>query len=86
MSDKEAPEKGDGGGGTALHYSLAIFYLLMSVFTIILSWIIPSIPLSASVTFTLVGCIIFIGALLQVVYTSELAATLCGSCPPPIVS
>jgi hypothetical protein len=87
MSDSGASaEAGDMGGGTSLFYSLAVFYLLISVFIIIVAWIVPSIVLSASVTFTLLGSIIFISSIIQLVYTADLAATLCGKCPPPAPS
>lgn len=81
MSDSGSSdvETGDSGGGTALHYSLALFYILIATFVIICAWIIPSIQIAASVVFTLLGCLIFIAGIIQVVYTSELAASLCGS-------
>lgn len=86
MSDSSgaAPvESGDTGAGTALHYSLAVFYMLMAMFIIIIAWIVPGIALAASVTFTLIGGIIFVGSIIQLVYTAEIAAVLCGKCPPP---
>jgi hypothetical protein len=71
------------GGGTALNYALAIFYLLVATFMIILAWVIPGIVMSASVSFTILAAIIFMTAVVQIVYVSEVAATLCGKCPPP---
>lgn len=84
MSEAAAAEAGDSGAGTALLYTLSIFYLLIATFIIIISWIIPSIVISASVAFTLLGSVIFVAAVIQLVYTAELSATLCGSCPPPV--
>jgi len=84
MSEPAVAEVGDSGGGTALHYSLAVFYMLIATFIIIVAWIIPSITVSASVVFTLLGSILFIASIIQLVYTSELASTLCGKCPAPI--
>lgn len=84
MSDSGATaEAGDIGGGSSLFYSLAVFFMLISTMVIIFAWIIPGIVLSASVTFTLLGSIIFISSIVQIVYTADLAATLCGKCPPP---
>lgn len=83
MPEGEVAESGDTGAGTSLLYTLAIFYLLIATFIIILSWVVPGIVVSASVAFTLLGAIIFVAAVVQVVYTAEVAAALCGSCPAP---
>jgi hypothetical protein len=83
MSDSGEVETGDSGSGTALHYSLCLFYILIASFIIVIAWIIPNIQLAASVTFTLLGAILFIAAIVQVVYVSEMGATLCASCPAP---
>jgi hypothetical protein len=76
-------EAGDSGAGTALHYSLALFYLLIATFIIVVAWIIPNINMTASITFTLLGAVIFVCAIIEIVYTAELSASLCGKCPPP---
>ena len=85
MSEAAAAESGDtGGAGTALLYTLSIFYLLIAAFIIVLAWILPSISISSSVAFTLLGAVLFVSGVIQLVYVSELAASLCGSCPPPV--
>jgi heme/copper-type cytochrome/quinol oxidase subunit 1 len=76
------PDETESGGGTALHYTLGIFYLLMAAFIIILAWVVPQMVLASSVTFTLIGGIIFICSVVQIVYTSQLASTACAACGP----
>lgn len=84
MPDDQAPaEGGDSGAGTSLLYSLAIFYLLVGVFTVILAWVVPGVIISASVAFTLLGSIVIVASIVQVTYTAELSSSLCGTCPPP---
>jgi hypothetical protein len=73
-------------GGTSLNYALALFYLLVSVFMIILAWIIPGIVIAASVGYTILACVIFIAAVVQIAYVAQIAATYCGKCPQPATS
>jgi len=84
MSNEDAPKAdietgGKGQSSASLQYALAIFYLLIGSFMIILSWILPNMNIASSVAFTLLGILIFITAVVQVVHVSEIVETTCGT-------
>lgn len=65
---------------TSLLYALAVVYLLFGLLIIIMAVAIPGLATTPVVAFAVVGGIVFIAALLQIIYTSRLAVS-----GPPVV-
>jgi hypothetical protein len=65
-----------------LFTALAVWYVLLSLLMIVLSWTAPGINFSGSIVFSLLSVIVLIASVLQLVYRNQLVAYICGECSP----
>jgi hypothetical protein len=82
-------EGGDGGEEVGkeklkvtVHLIVPIICLLIGVAMIVLAWILPSVTLGAGITFTLLGVLLVIVAIVHLINRTLLTQTICGLCPP----
>lgn len=69
-----------------IYMILAYFYLVLAIIMVFMSVLTPDINVGATVAFVLLAVVVFVAAIVQIVYRKELVAYACGTCPLPAIS